>query len=533
MLDCIHGDLSVSDSYSRMNDVSQDLQLMIDKPSKFLLDSFHTGVQSFSTQQIKETFMPREDELAKVLASYRRSISVSSEVAVMVGESGTGKSWLAARVGRFITAEGGIFLTGKFQANEAAPFSALAAAFGQYCDLLSIERDSDWVKDLVHQLHTTLGQDGVCNLIKIIPNLSKLMAYYLNCAGVSNVHDDPMHALPRLSYFISMFVDVISMNSKVSLVLMLDDLQWADFASFQVLNQLLVRKLTKFFFLGLYRDDELHGGHAILGLQENISSFSINTSVIKLECMSKSILHQKAREIYDAVHKRLFNHLTVFLFRIRQISDLLCLSPRLTKSLANMIHMKTKGNPLFFSQLMISLNRDGILSFSLPQRRWVWDESVICSMELPGNIALCFAKGIRNLPVQVQSAVRSLSMFGNLAKLSYIVSLESQLNMTIIEPLKIAETAGLISIHDGEFKFNHDMIQQAAYLSCDEEDRRRDHLTYGLCLMKLWLENDDPSTLFTSANQINLGGPTFALNTAETLTMVKCNLRAGQTAMEI
>ena len=195
--------------------------------------------------------------------------------------------------------------------------------------------------------------------------------------------------------------------------------------------------------------------------------------------------------------------------------------------------MKTKGNPLFFSQLMIGLNRDGLLSISLPQRRWVWDEDMICSMELPDNIALCFANSIRNLPVQVQSAVRSLSMFGNKAKLSYIVSLESQMNTKIVEPLKFAETVGLISIRKGEFKFNHDMIQQAAYLTCKDEDRRRDHSTYGLCLLNLWLENGDPDVLFTSANQINLGGPTSASNVAESLTMVKCNLRAGKTAMDV
>ena len=212
---------------------------------------------------------------------------------------------------------------------------------------------------------------------------------------------------------------------------------------------------------------------------------------------------------------------------------MLCLPPRLTKSLSDIVYVRTKGNPLFFSQLLIGLNRDGLLSFSLPQRRWVWDEDLICSMEMPDNIACCFANDICNLPVQVQSAVHSLSMFGNKAKLSYIVSLESQLNIKIVEPLKFAETVGLISIRNGVFKFNHDMIQQAAYSICNGEDRRRDHSTYGLCLMKLWLENNDTDTLFTSANQINLGGPTSASNIEETLTMVKCNLRAGKTAMEM
>ena len=540
MLDCIYGDLCGSDSYSRINDVTHDIQLMIEKPSKFLLKSVHMGMQSFSEQQIKETFMPRDDEFAKLKSCYRRSISASFEAAIITGESGIGKSWLAERVGRFVIAEGGMFLTGKFQTNEAAPFSALAAAFDQYCDLLVAEKDSDWVNDVVHKLHTALGQDGLRHLIKIIPKLSNLTSYHLNYTDVSTIHDESAHALQRLCYLMSTFVYIISSNSKVSLVLMLDDLQWADSASFQVLNQLLVSKLTKFFFLGSCRDDELHGRHALSEMLDNIRSFGINDSVIKLECMSKSTLNQKAR-IMRCFSKKVFDHQAKTepnLFAVpsplvSKISDLLCLSPRLTKSLSDIVYARTKGNPFFFLQLLIGLNRDGLLSISLPQQRWVWDEDLICSMELPDNIARCFANGIRNLPMHVQSAVRSLSIFGNKAKLSYIVSLESQLNIKIVEHLKFAETVGLISIRNGVFKFNHDMIQQAAYSTCNDGDRRRDHSTYGLCLMKLWLENGDADTLFTSTNQINLGGPTSVSNVAESLTMAKCNLRAGKTAMEM
>ena len=296
MLDCIHGDLSGNDSYSKISDVCLDLQLMIDKPSKFLLNSFYAGVQSFSEHQIKETFMPREDEFARLQACYRRSISASSEVAIITGESGTGKSWLAERVGRFVVAEGGLFLTGKFQTNEAAPFSALAAAFDQYCDLLIAERDSDWVKNTCQKLHTILGQDGVRYLIKIIPKLSKLTDQHLSYTDIDNARVESVHAPQRLCYFISTFVAVISTNSKVSIVLMLDDLQWADTASFQVLNQLLKRKLTKFFFMGSCRDDDLPGGHALWEMLDNTRSFGLNTTVIKLDCMSKPTLNQKARQ---------------------------------------------------------------------------------------------------------------------------------------------------------------------------------------------------------------------------------------------
>ena len=123
-------------------------------------DSSGSQVQLLSGMEIS-----RNKEFELIDSCFSSFISGSSEVAIIQGESGTGKSWIAQQVGTFVIAKGTIFLSGKFDAvNQATPFSALALVFGQHCNLLLSSRESIWVKMIVHKLKIALGQDA-CHLI--------------------------------------------------------------------------------------------------------------------------------------------------------------------------------------------------------------------------------------------------------------------------------------------------------------------------------------------------------------------------------
>ena len=149
--------------------------------------------------------------------------------------------------------------------------SALASAFDQYCDLLLIEKNAETVKQTVDSLKANLGQD-IDLLFKVIPKL-KLIVGKTTEPSESIVNEDlgqiDRNALLRLQYLISQFVNVISINSAVSLVLWLDDLQWADEASLTILHMMLRQKRRKFFFIGCCRDDEMKKNHAFWKLTEN------------------------------------------------------------------------------------------------------------------------------------------------------------------------------------------------------------------------------------------------------------------------
>eukprot|EP00956_Cyclotella_meneghiniana_P033780 scaffold99023_cov23-Cyclotella_meneghiniana.AAC.1 len=113
------------------------------------------------------------------------------------------------------------------------------------------------------------------------------------------------NALLRLQYLISQFVDIISTHSAVSLVLWLDNLQWADETSLTILSGMLRQKRKKFFFIGCHRDDEMRNNHAFWKVMTNDEAdVGVLVTQVKMNCMTKNTINAA-------------------------VSDLLCLSPRL------------------------------------------------------------------------------------------------------------------------------------------------------------------------------------------------------------
>jgi predicted ATPase len=188
---------------------------------------------------------------------------------------------------------------------------------------------------------------------------------------------------------------------------------------------------------------------------------------------------------------------------------------------------------MFFSQLLLTLNRNGLVRLDFESQRWVWDEEKICSMRLPDNVALCFASGIKKLPFEVQCALRTLSMFGASVKISYLTELEKNLNLDVLAPLQAAAADGLVSYVRGAIQFNHNHIQEVVYGMIDEQLRHHNHLIYGDCLVKLSEEAGDVDMMFMGVHQINLGGPSAVNDVRDLVTMVRYNLTAGKRAMEM
>eukprot|EP00804_Cyclotella_cryptica_P019033 CCRYP_014451-RE/>CCRYP_014451-RE protein AED:0.24 eAED:0.37 QI:0/0/0/1/0/0/2/0/860 len=493
MIDCINGDFMRSESYSDMVDVTFDLKLMLDKPSVYLdnLDLDKLSGWKWTTLSLSEMMsLPLQ-------SAYHRSISGSSELAIITGVSGTGKSTMANRLGNFITATGGLFLSGKFDQmmQNVEPFSAVASAFNNYCDILTKDDETNRALLVASKLRKALGSD-LYYLIQLIPNLSQLV--HEHPTDTPRKQNDCVDAQQRLQYLFCQFVEVISSCLEGNVTLFLDDLQWADLASLSLIGQLLKTSLFRqdskhIFFLGTCRDDEINGDHSFWKMIDGVRAFGFKTTLVKLDCMDKD---------------------TVF----QVVSKVLHLSPRLVGSLSDIVFHKTKGNPLFVSKMLLSLNREGLLSLSLVRHRWEWDVEKIQSRKLPDDVALFFVHRINNLSVDVKIALAALSCFGTSADGEVIQAIESDLNLNLIEPLNIAVTEGLLNKVDGRYCFCHDRIHEATYsmiegecrklvilifvnlvfvypstleFSVPEEDRCLHHMNYGVCTLISAFSNID------------------------------------------
>eukprot|EP00984_Skeletonema_dohrnii_P004567 scaffold1613_cov70-Skeletonema_dohrnii-CCMP3373.AAC.1 len=175
MMDCTNASLSGEDSYQSMSDVRSDLRLMLDNPNTFLRDLDMTKLSTTGSQFIEKTMFGRNVELSTIKDAYRRSISGECGLVTISGTSGTGKSLLANEFGKFVSADGGIFLSGKFdQLKQGKPFSALASTLNQYCGILLHEEMASTKEKVAFQLRSVLGKESY-HLTKIIPNLATIL----------------------------------------------------------------------------------------------------------------------------------------------------------------------------------------------------------------------------------------------------------------------------------------------------------------------------------------------------------------------
>jgi hypothetical protein len=261
MLDCIYGCFKDEESYTSVKEIQDDLQLMMDKP-KFL-SNLDMRQQTLTGLQMTDGLIPRREELASILSCYHCKMSGSNEVAVITGDQGNGKTWLAEKFGQRVFAEGGIFLYGKFEMHQSKPFSAIVSAFDMFLDLLLANKESNWAKSITQKINAMLSQDA-SHLINLIPKLKNFVDDEI-CP-----YKESSHALQRLCYAIGQFVDIISSNAKVSICI--DNLEFADAASILVLSKLLLKQQSVFFFIGCCRKNVEGGSHSFWDMIQQIQN---------------------------------------------------------------------------------------------------------------------------------------------------------------------------------------------------------------------------------------------------------------------
>ena len=510
MIDCINGELSDSEAYRSMSDVLIDLQLMLDKPAIFLRD---IDLDKFSSDELhfSDSMFGREKELLAVTAAYQRSLLSlgEKELVIITGQAGSGKSYLSQRFGDYVTASGGVFLSAKFdQLKQARPLSALASAFNDYCaTLFRGDNGNEGAVALASELRSRLRNDDVFYLTKIIPNLVYILGD--NCFGLEE-GNDCVDAQQRLQFLMCQFVEVMTISSSVSIAVHLDDLHNADDASIGVINQLVFtsKSTQRIFFLASSREGEI-----MRKMLANLDHFQVPYMQIKIDDLDELAIN-------------------------KTISELLHLPPRLARPLSSIAHHKTRGNALFFSRWMMSLCKEGLLQPSLSRRRWVWDDEEIRRTKVPDDVAMFFRNSIHKLPNDAQQALSIMACFGASLDGELTESLERALPMQLFTPLNVAVSEGLLDKINGQYRFCHDCIQEAAYDMIIPEEKCLHHFQHGLSLATLYLAEmsqgeDSDANLFAAVTQLNLGGPAALQSREESSTVSTLNLSAGKKAMEM
>jgi predicted ATPase/signal transduction histidine kinase/ActR/RegA family two-component response regulator len=464
------------------------------------IDSFPLATQDAPDRLlIPERLYGREREIKALLASFDRVVANgSAELVLVSGYSGVGKSSVVHELHRVLIAPRGLYASGKFdQYQRDIPYATLAQAFKSLVRSL-LGRSEAELRRWREVLRGAVGPNGQL-MVNLIPELELVIG------PQPPVPDLPSQdAQNRFRRVFGHFLGVFACKEH-PLALFLDDLQWLDVATLDLLEHLITHSEVRYLLLvGAYRDNEVTPSHPLLRALETIRKAGAQVQEIVLAPLE---LDDIGRLAADAMH---------------------C-EPQHVRPLAQLVQEKTDGNPFFAIQFLAALAEEGLLAFDPDTRAWRWDMDRIHARSYSDNVVDLMAGKLKRLPAPTQEALKQFACLGNVAATDMLTRIHGGAEATIHAALWEAVHAGLVFRLDSGYKFLHDRIQQAAYSLIPEERCAEMHLGLGRVLLASMTPDQLPEHLFDVANQFNRGAGRL-VERDEKAQVATINLRAGQKA---
>jgi predicted ATPase/signal transduction histidine kinase/tRNA A-37 threonylcarbamoyl transferase component Bud32 len=481
--------------------------------------------------QISQKLYGREDDVALLMAAFERvsaprsqgDLAGQAELLLVAGYSGIGKSAIVSEVHRPITARHGYFVSGKFdQFNRNVPYASMLLAFQSLIRQLLTESEAE-LAGWKHRLQDALGANGQV-IVQVIPEVELIIGRQppLRELGVAETKN-------RFNLTFRHFIKVFATATR-PLVLFLDDLQWADSASLQligiVLNDPEIRHLL---IVGAYRDNEVDASHPLMITLSELGAARERVSTLTLKPLTQA-------------------HVTDL------IADSLNASNAYVAPLAELAYGKTAGNPFFLIQLLTGLQARGQLQFSAANERWQWDLAALERVGISDNVVDLMVGKIQRLGETTQAVLQLAACVGNQFDLATLARLHHHTDRQTAEALWPALEQGLVVPLDASYKlmlldgpiaptvavdapagellgfrFLHDRVQQACYLLIDQAERGAIHLQLARSLVASTPNDHLDERIYDITSHLNLGAAGIT-EVAERYLGAELNLRAARRA---
>ncbi|PRX97550.1 ATP-binding sensor histidine kinase [Paraburkholderia sp. BL25I1N1] len=488
------------DRYQSMHGLRFDLDHCLAQwQAEACVEAFALGSEDLSERfQIPHKLYGRDEEETMLLTTFEDVAATGrSALATVSGYSGIGKSSLVDALRKPIVGRRGYFVSGKFdQYQRDVPYATIVQAFRELVQQLLAESETR-IADWREQVKAAVGANGQL-IVDVLPLVKVLIG---NQAPVPNL--PPTEAKIRFRTVLRQFICVFA-KAQHPLVLFLDDLQWIDAASLAFIEHLMTQpEVRNLLLIGAYRDNEVSTGHPLIRTLEAIRHADATVTEIRLAPLQ--IVH--------------LNQL---------MADTLRAEPVVCEPLTRLLHERTKGNPLFFSQFLNALNKEGLLVHDAKHNRWHGDLDQIKAKDLADNVVDLMVEKLRQLPVSTQEALQVAACLGNRFDLHHLALVSQESESQAGERLAAATREHLISCSRFDGKFLHDRIQQAAYSLIAEASRAEVHLRIGRLLLASMTTDQLAEHLFEVASQFNRGSA--LLVDEEKAQVATVNLRAGRKA---
>ena len=448
---------------------------------------------------IPEKLYGRAREIETLLTAFDRVVAGGRPELVLVsGYSGIGKSAVVNELHKPLVPPRGLFALGKFdQYKRDIPYATLAQAFQSLIRTL-LSKNEEELGKWRNALHEALDPNGQL-MVALVPELKTVMG-----------EQPPVPELPqedaqrRFQLVFRRFVNVFA-RPEHPLALFLDDLQWVDAATLDLIEDLLTQSDVKHLLLiGAYRDNEVDSTHPLTRRLHAMRQAGALLQDLVLAPLTREDVQQL---VADALH---------------------C-EPEHAGPLAELVHDKTTGNPFFANQFLSALFEEGLLSFDHVRGRWSWDLDRIHAKGYTDNVVDLMVRKLTRLVPETQNALQQLACLGNSAQFTMLGMVCQDSLEQLHAHLAEAVAAGLISRFKESYRFLHDRIHEAAYSLIPQERRAEAHLRIGVAMAAQTPLDKLEEGIFEIVNQLNRGSH-LLMSIAERERLAELNLLAGRRA---
>ena len=475
-------------------------------------DLEHCQAEYQQQKQIHNFELGRLDKRSNFVISYRqygfeeakntltdcleRVYSGAVELVVVRGEFGSGKTSLVQKVVQQKIQHKGFFIRGAFEETETKnPYSGIRKAFNNLVQqLLTLDEES--IQQWRERILATLG-DRAGAIIDVLPELELIIPSYPQIAKLPAKETEN-----RLNILFAEFVKLFA-SEQNPLSIFLDDLQWADSASLNLLSSLLERADYQYLLVILADCQD-----------SNLDSDSNSNSVFS-DCINFNYLLNRLSE--TTKNQLTTTEIAIPSLRITEVANLLsdtfeCSETEQLLELATLLWKRTQGNPLFIRQLLQILYDENAIWFDFQDLTWKWDLSEIAATPINNSGLLSlFIKHLNKLDETTQKVLEKAVCIGSKFDLPTLVSICQYgkiKKQDVTESLDKALQAGIIFIVREQpaiqYSFFNCRLQQAIYARLPESIKLDRHYAIGEYLLTTTPPEDIESKIFNIVYHLNI-----------------------------
>jgi predicted ATPase/signal transduction histidine kinase/CheY-like chemotaxis protein len=440
------------------------------------IEAFSLGAQDAAHRlQFPQKLYGRQPDIDALFAAFDRVCKEgSTELVLVSGYSGVGKSSVVNELALAAAPPRGLFATGKCdQYKQHIPYSTLAQAFRGLIRQILGKGDTELDRWRA-ELQAALGSTGQL-LTNLVPELELVIGKQPQPQTLEQSPKDAQHRfLLAFRRFLAVFA-----RREHPLALFLDDLQWSDSATLEVLREILTQSdVTSVLLIGAYRDNEIGPSHALTLMLDAVNQAGTKLQHIVVQPLGPDEIAQFT-------------------------ADTLSCEPTRAQPLAKLLLEKTGGNPFFSIQFLTALADERLLRFDPIGKAWNWDLSRILGKASTDNIVDFMAKKLGRLPRNTQQVLSELACIGNQATAATLGAVHGVTETALEEAVGEAVRAGLLSHFNDTYAFVHDRIQEAAYAIIPASQRPLVHLRIGRVLAGFELQAGESEAIFEIVGHFN------------------------------